>query len=135
MAGRKLRALAMRLLSELPHYEWAGVYRLEGDTLILDEYVGAPTEHKAIPVGRGVCGSAVARNRNQVVQDVGELDNYLSCSLETKAEIVVLIRDMDGRILGQIDVDGHEVACFDETDEEMLEALARVLSERWEEGK
>ncbi|MEJ5170365.1 MAG: GAF domain-containing protein [Fimbriimonadales bacterium] len=130
--GGQLRAQAMRLLSELPDYRWVGVYRLEGDTLVLAEYVGAPTEHDRIPVGRGVCGTAVAENRNVVVQDVRELDNYLACSLETRSEIVVLIRDAEGRILGQIDVDGHRVGAFDSTDEALLEQVAAILAARWE---
>src|SRR5262249_21238490 len=86
-------AIAMRLLAEsLPHYRWVGVYWLDGDSLILGPYVGAPTEHSRIPVGRGVCGTAVAEGKNQIVADVRVLSNYLACSLETRSEIVVLIR-------------------------------------------
>ncbi len=125
-----MRAFAMRELANLPNYDWAGVYRLESETLILDEYVGEPTEHTQIPVGRGVCGTAVAEDANQVIEDVTKLDNYLSCSIKTKAEIVVLIR-AGGHVLGQIDVDGHAAGAFDATDEAILEELAGVLAERW----
>jgi L-methionine (R)-S-oxide reductase len=129
--GRDLRAHTMRMLSEIPTYNWVGVYRLDGDTLVLDEFVGAATDHTHIPVGRGVCGTAVAEDRNMVVDDVRELDNYLACSTQTRSEIVVLIRDTDGKVLGQIDVDGHEVGAFDLSDEEMLERIGSVLAERW----
>jgi L-methionine (R)-S-oxide reductase len=123
-------ALAVRLLAEaFPHYRWVGVYRLAGDTLVLGPYVGAPTEHTRIPVGRGVCGTAVAEGKNQVVPDVRRLDNYLACSLETRSEVVVLIR-RSGRIMGQIDADGHEVGAFDATDEALLEAVAGRLASR-----
>lgn len=128
--GSELRRLAMEKLAELPGYHWSGIYRLEGDTLVLDEYVGAETDHTHIPVGRGVCGTAVAENKNQVVADVNALDNYLACSLTTKSEIVVLIRDGE-RILGQIDIDGHEVGAFGDADEQFLESLAALLAERW----
>lgn len=121
----------MEKLSELPGYNWSGVYRLERDTLVLDEYVGAPTDHTRIPIGVGVCGTAVAEDRNVVVEDVGKLDNYLSCSISTKSEIVVLIRDALRNVLGQIDIDGHEVGAFDHTDEELLEKVAEVLALRW----
>lgn len=131
LVGRPLRAFAMRELSKLEHYAWAGVYRLEGDVLKLDEYVGAPTEHTEIPVGRGVCGIAVAEDSNQVVEDVSKLDNYLSCSIDTKAEIVVLIRDQGGAVLGQIDIDGHTAGCFDATDEAMLKDFAVVMAAAW----
>jgi len=129
--GRGLREEAMALLARLPDYRWMGVYRLEGDTLVLDAYVGAPTEHDRIPVGRGVCGTAVAEDRNVVVEDVREIDNYLACSLETRSEIVVLIRARDGRVLGQIDVDGHRVGAFDASDEAFLERVAAILADRW----
>jgi L-methionine (R)-S-oxide reductase len=104
---------------------------LEGDTLVLDQYVGAATDHTHIPVGRGVCGTAVAENANQVIEDVRELGNYLACSLQTRSEIVVLIRDGD-KILGQIDIDGHTVGSFDSSDEAFLEQVAEILAERWD---
>jgi L-methionine (R)-S-oxide reductase len=129
--GEWLRAKAMEALSRLPNYNWCGVYRLEGDTLVLDEFVGAHTEHGRIKVGVGVCGTAVAENANQVIADVRELDNYLACSTQTRSEIVVLIRD-DETILGQIDIDGHQVGAFDETDEAFLEQVAELLAERWD---
>ena len=122
----------MEMLDELPQYNWSGIYRLEGDMLVLDEYVGAATDHTHIPVGRGVCGTAVTEDRNQVIEDVRELDNYLSCSTQTRSEIVVLIRDNEGKVLGQIDIDGHQVGAFDRTDEAFLEEMAQVLAERWQ---
>lgn len=121
----------MEELDQLESYDWSGIYRLEGDELVLDAYVGAPTEHDRIPVGRGVCGTAVAENRNQIVEDVRELSNYLSCSVYTRSEIVVLIHDGNGTILGQIDIDGHRVGAFDATDEALLKEMAESIAERW----
>lgn len=123
---------AMRTISrQLPHYNWVGVYLLNGDALELGPYVGAATDHTRIPVGRGVCGTAVAQNANQVIDDVRTLDNYLACSVETRSEIVVLIRDpRDGSILGQIDADGHAVGAFDASDEALLEEIAARLAPR-----
>lgn len=120
----------MELLDGLPGYDWSGIYRLEGDTLVLDAYVGAETDHTHIPVGRGVCGTAVAEDRSVVVEDVRQLENYLACSLATRSEIVVLIK-RDGVTIGQIDIDGHELAAFGVEDERFLEAVASILAERW----
>ena len=131
LRGSALRQLAMDLLDELPTYDWSGIYRLEGDILVLAEYCGAATDHTHIPVGRGVCGTAVAENTNQLIEDVRELSNYLSCSVSTRSEIVVLIRD-DEKILGQIDIDGHQVGAFNGEDEEFLSNLAKVLAQRWD---
>ena len=129
--GRELRAAAMQLLNDLPFYEWSGVYRLEGDHLHLDAYVGDETDHTVIPVGRGVCGTAVAERKSQVIEDVQALENYLSCSINTRSEIVVLIERGD-EILGQIDIDGHKVGAFDATDEAFLRRVAALLAERWD---
>ncbi len=108
-------------------YDWIGVYVLRGDVLQLGPYAGEPTEHTSIPVGRGVCGTAVAENQNQIVHDVRELANYISCSPEVLSEIVVLIRD-GGTVLGQIDVDSDTVGAFDEEDEFFLTELADLLA-------
>ena len=131
LVGPPLRKEAMRRLSNLQGYNWSGIYSLEGQTLVLDEYVGDPTDHTRIQVGVGVCGTAVAQDANQVVEDVRNLENYLSCSMATRSEIVVLIR-RNGQVLGQIDIDGHEVGAFDKSDEAFLEKLAEILADRWD---
>jgi len=130
LKGCAFRKRAMQVLAGLPHYDWCGVYRLEGDVLVLDEYVGETTEHARIAVGIGVCGTAVAEDRNQIVPDVAALDNYLACSLETASEIVVLIR-CHGAVLGQIDIDSHRPGAFDESDERLLEQLAERIVDLW----
>ncbi len=129
-SGAAFRSRAMRMLADLPGYNWSGIYRLEGGELLLDEYVGAVTNHTTIAIGVGVCGTAVKEDRNQVVDDVRQLDNYLACSLQTRSEIVVLIR-RNGDVLGQIDIDGHEVGTFDKSDEAFLGQLADLIAARW----
>jgi GAF domain-containing protein len=131
LSGPELRQEAVAALSELDGYDWCGVYRLEGDRLELDRYVGEATDHTSIPVGVGVCGTAIAEGRDQVIHDVREIENYLSCSFRTRSEIVTLIWDETGRILGQIDVDGHRVGAFDESDREFLTRVGRVLAGKW----
>lgn len=120
----------MESLVKLDGYDWSGIYRFEDGELRLGEYVGAETDHTTIAVGSGVCGTAVKEDRNQIVQDVRELTNYLSCSATTRSEIVVLIRK-EGVILGQIDIDGHRVGAFDGSDERFLSDLAEALADRW----
>jgi L-methionine (R)-S-oxide reductase len=112
-----------------PHWGWVGIYLLVGDTLVLGPYVGPPTEHTRIAVGVGVCGTAVARDRNVVVDDVTTLDNYLACSTGTRSEIVVLIRD-GGDVVGQFDVDSDDLAAFGPADEALLRHLAALAGPR-----
>ncbi|MBX3097817.1 MAG: GAF domain-containing protein [Fimbriimonadaceae bacterium] len=128
--GAGLRLDAMNWLNTLDGYDWSGIYVLRDDMLHLDMYVGEPTDHREIPVGRGVCGTAVAENSNQVVADVRELSNYLACSVSTRSEIVVLIRDGD-TILGQIDIDSHTPNRFAPEDEQFLIELATLFANRW----
>jgi L-methionine (R)-S-oxide reductase len=115
---------------EREQYNWVGIYLIEGDTLVLHNYVGKPTEHTHIPIGTGVCGAAVAERANQIVGDVTKLDNYLACSLETRAEIVVLIR-RGMEILGQIDIDSDVENAFTAEDEALLSRVAELLARRF----
>lgn len=125
-----LRYAVSVLKKERSHYNWVGIYLLEGNTLVLHNYMGKPTEHTHIPVGKGVCGVAVAQGTNQIVGDVTRLDNYLACSAETRAEIVVLIR-RDGQILGQIDIDSDLEDAFTGEDESLLSDVADLLGRRF----
>jgi GAF domain-containing protein len=124
-----LRRVVEALAELRPAWGWVGVYLLAGDTLVLGPYAGPATEHTRIPVGKGVCGTAVAEDRNVVVEDVTTLDNYLACSVGTRSEIVVLIRD-GGELVGQFDVDSDEVGAFGPEDEALLERLARLAGPR-----
>jgi L-methionine (R)-S-oxide reductase len=125
-----LREAVRILKQERDYYNWVGIYLLEGDTLVLHNYIGKPTDHTRIPVGQGVCGTAVAQRANQIVGDVTKLDNYLACSLETRAEIVVLIR-RGSEIFGQIDIDSDSENAFTEEDESLLSRVADSLARRF----
>lgn len=125
-----LRKMVQLLAINVPRYHWVGIYLLEGNELVLHSYVGKPTEHTRIPVGTGVCGTAVAQRSNQVISDVHQVKNYLACSPETKSEIVVLIEDDQG-IIGQIDIDSDLPDAFGPDDESFLNAIARLLARRY----
>jgi L-methionine (R)-S-oxide reductase len=120
-------AVAMQMIANnFPHYQWVGIYWLSGHTLTLGPFVGNPTEHTQIAVGQGVCGTAIAQGKNQLIADVREVANYLACSTTTRAEIVVLIHHA-GEVIGQIDADSDTVSAFDASDEELLTAIASRL--------
>jgi L-methionine (R)-S-oxide reductase len=117
------------LKARLPHYTWAGIYLLEGDTLVLGPYLGKPSPHTRIPLGQGICGAAATAQATIIVDDVNADPRYLACSIETKSEIVVPI--MDGtRVLGEIDIDSDRHAAFGQTDRDLLEAVAAALATR-----
>lgn len=125
-----LRQAVEAIESAEDRYDWVGIYLLEGDELVLHHYIGRPTEHDRIPVGVGVCGSAVAEERDINVPDVHAVENYLACSLETASELVVLIRDPgNGAIRGQIDLDSDRPAAFTADDEREIRRVADWLGE------
>lgn len=125
-----LREAVAILKRERERFDWVGIYLLEGDTLVLHNYIGKPTDHTHIRVGSGVCGTAVAEGANQVVGDVTKLDNYLACSAETRSEIVVLIR-RGADIFGQIDIDSDQENAFTGEDESLLAGVADLLARRF----
>ncbi len=124
---------AVRYVASLsPFFDWVGVYVLKGDTLELGPYLGEPSEHTRIPIGVGVCGTAVATGQDQNIPDVRAISNYLSCSLKTRSELVVLIRDPRSKgILGQIDIDSHTPAAFSEELESQVRKVADELANWW----
>ena len=82
-----------------------------------------------IPVGSGVCGTAVAEKKNQLVPDVRKIENYIACNPDTQSELVVLIRAGD-EIFGQIDVDSEDLKAFKPDDESAVQMVADKLAEQ-----
>ena len=130
MSDAMLREAVKQIKASDTRYNFVGVYMLnpESNELWLQNYLGEPTDHARIPVGRGVCGTAVAEKKNQNVPDVTQVGNYLSCSPRTKSELVVLIYAGD-EIVGQIDIDAKEVNAFSKDDQTGIEVIAEKLGE------
>lgn len=131
-AGRHalLQLAADRIRAAGAPYTSVYMYMLHGDMLELEAFSGRDTDHTRIPVGKGVCGTAVATREDQIVPDVRAISNYIACNTWTRSELVVLIR-RGNTILGQIDVDSDEPDPFREGEvaavREVAEALAVLL--------
>lgn len=123
---------AALLYHTLDGLNWAGFYLLEGDTLVLGPFQGKPACIE-IPVGRGVCGTAVAKDKTQLVRDVHQFPGHIACDSASNSEIVVPIR-VDGKIVGVLDLDSPHVGCFAEADQAGLEEFVRILEEGWPTG-
>ncbi|MDA3879928.1 MAG: GAF domain-containing protein [Prolixibacteraceae bacterium] len=117
------------LHSNVAHYDWVGFYILDESkkNLILGSYVGKPTEHVNISVGKGVCGQVAESGSTMIVQDVSKMDNYIACSLDVQSEIVVPVIK-NGRFVAEIDIDSHAFAPFTERDEDLLKTIAAKIS-------
>jgi GAF domain-containing protein len=137
----RLMELCRLLKSRVAHYHWFGFYiaRREERLLDLGPFAGEATEHVLIPFGRGICGQAAESGSTFVVDDVGAASNYLACSLKVKSEIVVPVFAPSApsgpaipapELVGEIDIDSHEVSAFGPADRAFLEGLApRVASD------
>lgn len=125
----KLEKVCHLLDQEISYFNWTGFYFKNGDKneLKLGPYVGAETDHLIIPYGKGICGQVAVSNETFIVPDVHLQDNYLSCSIDTKAEIVVPIFK-NGENIGQIDIDSHTIDPFTKEDLELLEWLCNEVS-------
>lgn len=123
------KGIAEMISQRLSYYSWTGFYMLDAnDTgiLVLGPFVGDPTPHVRIPISEGICGAAAASGETVIVDDVNADPRYLSCSIETKSEIVVPIY-AHGTVVGEIDIDSHRIAAFGKADRSFLEEVARVV--------
>jgi len=127
-----LRYAVRSLKTADERFDWVGAFLLdkEGKEVWLHNYVGPRTEHAKIPVGQGVCGTAVAEKANQNVHDVSEVKAYIADNPSISSEMVVLIRAGE-EIFGLIDLESMEPAAFTGEDETAITMLADKLAEQF----
>ena len=113
------------LWEHLPDLNWAGFYKMIGRKLVLGPFQGK-TACIEIEIGRGVCGTAVAENKTQLVYDVHKFPGHIACDCASNSEIVVPIYK-DGEIWGVLDIDSPLIGRFSEEDKNGLEAFAKIL--------
>lgn len=113
------------LYERLSQVNWAGFYLLEGDTLVLGPFQGKIACVR-IPVGRGVCGAAVAHNQVQRIDDVHAFDGHIACDAASNAEIVLPLT-VNGHMIGVLDIDSTAFGRFTAEDEEGLRRLVAQL--------
>lgn len=117
---------ASALLNQgLKNINWVGFYLMHNDELLLGPFQGKPACIH-IPIGKGVCGTAVAHDLTQVVPDVHLFPGHIACDSASRSEIVVPIR-YNNRIVGVLDIDSPVPSRFDEEDQAGLETFVRIL--------
>lgn len=126
----KLKQICELLHNEVDQFDWVGFYLVDPDAdreLVLGPYVGEETDHTRIPFGKGICGQAADTLETYVIQDVSQEDNYLACSVDVKAEIVVPIMKGD-RLIGELDIDSHTKDSLTEDHRKLLEAICEKVA-------
>lgn len=120
------------LKKEVYHYDWVGFYILDQgkNELVLGPFVGKPTQHTHIAVGKGICGQVAERCETMVVQDVTQVENYISCGLDVQSEIVVPVL-RNGKFVAELDIDSHSPAPFTSADSEFLSKICNLLKDEF----
>lgn len=128
--SKKLQFICDLLKQEIEYYDWVGFYFKNGNKaeLKLAVFSGKPTEHTIIPFGKGICGQVAVSNKNFIVPNVEDQDNYISCGFKVKSEIVIPIF-VNGKNIGQIDIDSHSIDPFSDDDVLLLEFVCKKVSE------
>ena len=113
------------LYDAMDRLNWAGFYLLRGNTLVLGPFQGKPACIE-IPVGKGVCGTAIASGETQLVSDVHRFPGHIACDSASNSEIVVPLRQ-NGKLIGVLDIDSPDIARFNQDDRDYLEQFAGLL--------
>ncbi|MDC9595514.1 GAF domain-containing protein [Xenorhabdus anantnagensis] len=119
------------LYERLDNVNWVGFYLVDGDTLILGPFQGKNACVR-IPIGKGVCGTAVSNKSIQRISDVHAFPGHIACDVASNAEIVLPL-EINGQIIGVLDIDSTVFGQFDENDENGLKALVIRLCEHLEQ--
>jgi L-methionine (R)-S-oxide reductase len=126
-----MKAIVTLLHEKMTRYNWVGFYMIEKeperDMLVLGPFRGTMTPHTRIPLNQGICGAAASSGKTIVIDDVSLDPRYLSCSIETKSEIVVPVFKQ-GKVVGELDIDSHFRAAFGPDDRILCEYAAVILS-------
>lgn len=108
---------------------WTGFYLVDGDELVLGPFQG-PVACMHIPFGRGVCGTAWQRAETIVVPDVEQFPGHIACSSQSRSEIVISLKDAQGKVRAVFDIDSRDLDAFDDLDRRYLEEITVLVSQR-----
>jgi GAF domain-containing protein len=126
-----LRRVVKTTAASDDRFDWVGVYLVnpEENVVWLHNYVGRPTTHSKIPIGEGICGTAVANGEDVNVPDVSAVEHYIECDRRTKSEMVVLIRG-DDEIFGLVNIESRTEKAFTDEDSAAVQTLADKVAEQ-----
>lgn len=116
------------LFDALDYVNWAGFYRLQDNELVLGPFQGKVACIR-IPVGRGVCGTAVSENQTQLIDDVHQFSGHIACDAASNSEIVIPVRK-SGEVIAVLDIDSVNYSRFDEVDKVGLEKTVKLLEQQ-----
>lgn len=130
-----LKWICNLLKKRVEKYHWVGYYMNDekNKRLVLKCFSGKPTSHKIIPYGKGICGQVANKKKTIIVDDVESEENYISCNIDVKSEIVVPLF-LNNIIMGQIDIDSNFPSAFNSHDELFLIEINSLVSKLLEKN-
>lgn len=114
-------------IHEAMGFWWTGFYRVKNGELLLGPFQG-PVACMHIGFGKGVCGTAWKEQRTVIVPDVEQFPGHIACSSLSRSELVVPVFSPNDEIVAVLDIDSKKLSTFDETDQEYLEGICRMLT-------
>ena len=123
----RMATISALLHHKMPHFFWTGFYRLIAEKLFVGPYQG-PLACAVLPGPEGVCWACVTRGESIIVPDVHAFAGHVACDARSRSEIVVPVRDPEGRVIAVLDVDSDQPDAFAETDRVGLEKIVAMVS-------
>lgn len=118
------------LQKNIKGYDWVGYYfHNDKNQLVLKTYFGLKTDHTIIPFGKGICGQTAESNMHIIVDDVNDEENYISCNIDVKSEIVVPLFS-NNKNIGQIDIDSNTIGRFTLDDLKFLKKINILIAKK-----
>ena len=118
------------LQKNIKGYDWVGYYfHNDKNQLVLKTYFGLKTDHTIIPFGKGICGQTAESNMHIIVDDVNDEENYISCNINVKSEIVVPLFS-NNKNIGQIDIDSNTLGRFTLDDLKFLKKINILIAKK-----
>lgn len=118
-------------LKQAFNFFWVGFYLVKNDELVLGPFQGTIACTR-IKYGKGVCGTAMAQKRTQLVSDVEQFPGHIACSADSRSEIVLPVI-VDGKVTMVLDIDSDKLANFDQVDQQYLEELTNFIAENYKQ--
>lgn len=126
----QLIAILEQIQQLQPSFNWVGLYRIDplnSSELLVSCFLGSATPHRRIPINSGICGAAIREQSTLNIADVSKDNRYLSCSLETKSELVVPIRNSQNEVVAELDIDCREIDGFSGSLEKQIHRLCERI--------
>ena len=118
------------LQKNIKGYDWVGYYfHNDKNQLVLKTYFGLKTDHTIIPFGKGICGQTAESNMHIIVDDVNDEENYISCNINVKSEIVIPLFS-NNKNIGQIDIDSNTLGRFTLDDLKFLKKINILIAKK-----